>query len=182
MIAATMLMLGACAAGQHHSDAASPTRQEPTYGDLPTFLPTPTLHGDGELTGTARRPAVTAEGDAVYAVLATGSIHATVVGPVVPVEGAATEPDTTTCTWTVTLSGARGRLPVAVHAFTVLDEQGNESRPRLAPGSARPPAVIKPGQTVRFELRDVMSAGEGVVRWAPAGRVVASWDFVAETH
>jgi hypothetical protein len=51
----------------------------------------------------------------------------------------------------------------------------------LAPGSARPPAELPAGSSASFELRDVVSAGEGVLRWAPNGRVVASWDFVAET-
>jgi hypothetical protein len=173
------LALGGCTSSAHH-DARTPGR-EPTYGALPTFLPTPTLHADRELTGTAERPGVTTEGDAVRALIATGSVRVTVTGPVVPVQGAASEPDATTCTWTITLSAARGRVPVAIKAFTVLDEEGNESRPRLAPGSTRPPATIGPGQTVRFELRDVVSAGEGVIRWAPSGAVVASWDFVAET-
>jgi hypothetical protein len=179
----TTLMLAGCAAGKHQGDptATGTPRHEPTYGSLPTFLPTPTLRADAELTGTPRRPAVTTEGDAVRAVLDTGAVRATVTGPVVPVQGAASEPDTTTCTWTVALSGVRGRTPLAVRAFTVLDEQGHQTRPRLAPGSSRPPAAIGPGQIVRFELRAVMSVGEGVVRWAPAGRVVASWDFVAET-
>ncbi len=173
--------LAGCTAGTRHDGDASTTRPEPTYGALPTFLPTSTLRPDSELTGTAQRPAITTEGDPVRAVIATGSVRATVTGPEVPVEGAASEPDTTTCTWTVTLTAAQGRVPIAVKAFSVLDEDGNESRPRLAPGSTAPPAAIHPGQTIRFQLRDVMSAGEGVIRWAPAGQIVASWDFVAET-
>ena len=82
----------------------------------------------------------------MHAVLTTGSIRATVTGPVVPVEGAASEPDTTTCTWTVTLSRAHGRVPVAVSAFTVLDGEGNQSQPRLA--GARPvrPPCSAPGR------------------------------------
>ena len=180
MLVAATLALGGCAAGEPHTGVADTTRQEPTYGELPTFLPTSSLRPDGELTGTALRPAVTTEGGMARAVTATGSVHATVTGPMVPVEGAANQP-ATTCTWTVALTGARGRVPVAVSAFTVSDEAGNESHPRLAPGSSSPPAAIEPGQTVRFELRDVIPVGEGVLRWAPAGQLVASWDFVAET-
>jgi hypothetical protein len=181
MSAAAVLALAGCSSAAQHAPAVSSTRAEASYGALPTFLPTPTLRPDSELTGDAARPAVTTEGDAVHALLETGSARITVTGPVVPIEGAASEPDLTTCTWTVTLTATHGRVPVVVSAFTVLDEEGNQSRPRLAPGSTRPPAELRAGRSAHFELRDVMSAGEGVLRWAPNGRVVASWDFVAET-
>ena len=31
-----------------------------------------------------------------------------------------------------------------------------------------------------FELRAVLPTGDGALRWAPAGKPVASWDFNVE--
>ena len=65
--------------------------------------------------------------------------------------------------------------------FTSLDHLGKAYHPALVPGQPKPPATIKPGQTVTFELRVVMVVGEGLMRYAPDGtHIAASWDFVVE--
>jgi len=113
--------------------------------------------------------------------MADSSVRATVSGPEVPGEGLPYQARATTCTWTVTLSGATKPLPIPVANFTALDPLGSVYQVALVRGRPEPPAVLAPGQGVTFELRAVMPTGEGLMRWAPAGRQIeASWDFVVE--
>jgi hypothetical protein len=135
---------------------------------------------DSELTGTAANPAVTSQGDSVLAQLTGASVHATVTGPMVPGEGLPVVQEATTCTWTVTLTGATKPVPVRATDFTAIDHLGKIYRPALVPGQPKPPSSLAPGQSTTFELRAVMNAGEGLMRWAPAGATLASWDFVVE--
>lgn len=152
------------------------------YGTTPSFLPTSEITADSVLTGTPERPALTSNGDGVLVKTASGSVLISVAGPQVPGEGLPVEKESTTCTWTVTMSAAHGRVPVSVADFTTLDQRGAISHPRVAPGSRRPPATLQPGSTLRFQLRTVMRTGEGLIRWAPdSTHIVASWDFTVET-
>jgi hypothetical protein len=180
LTAAVALIATACsgrsAPAASTSAAAS---QDGRYGPLPSFLPTSSLRPDSVLTGTARRPAVTSEGDSVRVVTDGGSVLATVVGPQLARAGAPA--DTALCTWTVTLAQARGRVAIDVTDFATIDEEGHLSQAHLAAGSTPLPASVSAAQQVRFELSARMRVGEGVLRWAPGGQVVASWDFVAET-
>lgn len=153
-----------------------------SYGTTPSFLPTSEIKADSVLTGTADRPALTSNGDAVLVKLVGGSVLVTVAGPAVPGQGLPVQKENTTCTWTVTMSAARGRVPVAVADFTAIDQLGGVSHPRVPAGTRRPPAVLAPGATVRFKLRTVMRTGEGLIRWAPGSpHILASWDFTVET-
>jgi hypothetical protein len=152
-----------------------------TYGSTPAFLPSSAITPDSVLTGTAARPALTSEGDGVLVKLAHGSVLATVLGPEVPGEGLPHVAPTTTCTWTVTMRSATGRVPLRISDFTALDHLGGVSHPGVVAGTPAPPSVLVPGRTVRFELRAVMRTGEGLIRWAPgSSRVLASWDFTVE--
>jgi hypothetical protein len=151
------------------------------YGGLPSFLPRSSLRPDSTLTGTLARPALTSEGDAVRARLAHGSVRITVSGPVVPGEGLPYQATADTATWTVTMSHASGTVPVSMKAFSTVDLLGATYHPRLVPGQPRPPATLRPGHEVRFELRVVMPVGEGMMRWAPVRHgLLATWDFVVE--
>ena len=170
LLLAGCLLVSACG-GQPASDR---------YGPLPKFLPRSTLHPDGVLVGTSSRPALTSEGDNVEVRLAQGSVLATVTGPTVPGEGLPFQTPATTSTWTVTLTHATARLPITVGTFTSIDQNGVVYHPALVPGQPRPPGAIDPGQTVTFELRAVMTTGEGLMRWSPEGPIVAEWDFVVE--
>ena len=153
----------------------------PKYGTLPSFLPKSSIQPDSVLTGTADRPALTSEGDAVRVVLPHGSVLATVSGPAVPGEGLPQQNVATTCTWTVTLRDAKGTVPVRVADFTALDHLGGLSHPYVLAGTTAPPAALKPGQTATFTLRTVMRTGEGLIRWAPASaHILSSWDFTVE--
>jgi hypothetical protein len=152
-----------------------------SYGTLPSFLPKSSLVPDSTLTGTAVHPALTSEGDAIRVLLPHASVLVTVSGPVVPGEGLPYQATADTATWTVTMSHASGRVPVAARAFTSIDSLGKIYHPAFVPGQRRPPALIRPGQTVRFQLRAVMAVGEGMMRWAPVHNdLVGSWDFVVE--
>jgi hypothetical protein len=158
--------------------ASSPGR----YGALPSYLPTTSVRTDAAVTGTVRHPGLTSQGDVVRAILPDGrSVRATVSGPETPGEGLPFQAAADTATWMVTLSHASGRIPISTKAFSAIDSFGKVYRPRLVPGQPRPPAVLRPGHTVRFELRAVMRVGEGDMRWAPmANDLLATWDFVVE--
>jgi hypothetical protein len=157
------------------------TSSDDKYGTTPSFLPTSEIKADSVLTATARRPALTSNGDAVLARLSGGSVLITVTGPDVPGEGLPVQKENTTCTWTVTMSSAHGRVPVSLADFTALDHLGGVSLPALVAGSRRPPAVLRPGATLTFKVRAVMRTGEGLIRWAPEPpRILASWDFTVE--
>ena len=152
-------------------------------GSYPSFLPASTLHQptDSVLTGTAQRPALANEGDAVRVKTSGFSVLVTVTGPQVPGEGLPFQASADTCTWVVTLSGATGTVPLSPADFTTIDDQDNVYKPAFVPGRPKPPTVLKPGQKVSFELRAVEATGEGLMRWAPDGHdIVAKWDFVVE--
>jgi hypothetical protein len=181
--------VGLCAlaiglAGCSSSGAADPSASsvEQSYGSLPTYLPSSAIIPDSILTGTADRPALTTEGDAVDVAVGSASVQATVSGPVVPGEGLPKQQEATTCTWTVTLSRATTTMPIDIADFTSLDHLGAVYKVAAVPGQPRIPRSIAPGQTRRFELRAVMPTGEGLMRWAPDGdKILASWDFEVET-
>jgi hypothetical protein len=104
-----------------------------------------------------------------------------VSGPEVPGEGLRYQTPATTCTWTVTLSGATAAVPISAADFDSIDNSGNFYHPYLVPGPPVPPSVLQPGQRVTFELQTGEAGGEGLMRWAPIGsQIVAKWDFVVE--
>ena len=160
--------------------AASPPA---TFGGYPAYLPKETLnyHSDTVLTGTIQRPALTNQGDGVQVKTPRWSVLVTVSGPQVPGEGLPFQASATTCTWVVTMSGATGPVPISASDFTSIDDETEVYRPVFVPGQPEPPAVLRPGQKVSFEVRAVEAVGEGLMRWAPDGRnIVAKWDFVVE--
>jgi len=161
--------------------SATGAASEPKYGSLPGFLPKDSIQPDSVLSGSAAKPALTTEGDSVRVKLAGGSVLASVTGPEVPGEGLPYQADATTCTWTVTLTGATTDIPISTRAFTSIDHLGAVYPAAFVPGQPKPPAVLKPGESTTFELRAVMAVGEGLMRWSPDGKhILASWDFEVE--
>lgn len=169
---AVALLLAGC--------SSTPGPAEPTYGDLPTFLGSATAQVDSVLTGTTARPALSAQGEAVRVELSSGAVLVNVVGPDVPGEGLPKVTETTTCTWTVTLSAATAPIPVSPQQFSSRDHLGTIYRPTLVAGQPAPPTQVLPGHSVTFELRAIMRTGEGLMTWSPGGKPVAAWDFVVE--
>lgn len=179
----TPALAGCGTAAKPSTEHASTPAGDESYGPLPTFLPKNAIHPDSVLTGTAARPALTTEGDAVRVQLRGGSVLITVTGPQTPGQGLPYQAPATTCTWTVNLTEATGRVPIAVADFSTLDHLGAVDRPVPVPSRSTLPTSIGPGQTVQFQLRGFMRIGEGLLRWAPggAGGTIASWDFAVET-
>jgi len=176
LAAVAMVALAGC--GTSASSSASSH-----YGGYPSFLPASTLHyhSDTVLTGTVQRPALANQGDGVRVKAPGWSVLVTVSGPQVPGEGLPYQASATTCTWVITMSGATGPVPVSVSGFSSIDDTNHVYVPSFVPGQPRPPRVLRPGQTISFELRAVEAVGEGLMRWAPNGRnIVAKWDFVVE--
>jgi hypothetical protein len=179
-IALAAISCAACGGGGTSSS-------DSTYGGLPTFLPSPSIQPDSQLTGTTAEPALTTEGDSVLVKTATASVEATVSGPIVPGEGLPYQAPATTCTWTVSLSHASATVPIRLTDFTSLDHLGTVYHMTSVVGEPSLPTSVAPGQTVTFKLQAVMRTGEGIMRWAPnytaatsAPQIVASWDFVVE--
>lgn len=173
-----VLSLSGCASSQHRSVA---TAADEKYGSLPSFLPKSAITPDSVLTGTVGNPALTSQGDQVLAKFAGGSALVSVTGPEVPGEGLPYQADSTTCTWTVTMDATSGTVPVKAADFNSIDHLGAVYRPSLVAGQPVPPTVLTKGQSVTFELRAIMTVGEGLMRWAPDGsHIVGSWDFEVE--
>jgi hypothetical protein len=171
--------LAGCGSGARKPAPAGAT----PIGSYPSFLPKSTLRqpSDSMLTGTVQRPALTSEGDVVKVQTGRWSVLIDVTGPQVPGEGLPFQASADTCTWVVTMSAATGPVPISAADFTAIDDQSNVYKPAFVTGQPKPPAVLKPGQQVRFELRAVEATGEGLMRWAPDGiHIVAKWDFVVE--
>ena len=169
---AAMILVSAC--------GAKPPA-EPAYGSLPDFLPAASIQADSMLTGTAARPALTTEGDIVQVNLeGGGAVQATVTGPEVPGEGLPYQGPATTCTWTVPLTGATADVPIDLADFSSIDHLGTIYHPSAVPGRPALPTVVRPGESLTFQMRAVMRTGEGLMRWAPANSVLASWDFEVE--
>lgn len=170
---AIVSLTGCSASGQ--SSAAD------SYGALPTFLPSASLHADAPLTGSTASPALTSQGDDVVVQYAGTSLTINVVGPVVPGEGLPYQTPATTCTWTVTMSAANVEMPIDLQHFNAIDQFGKIYQVTPPATEAKPPTSIHPGQTVTFKLRAILPTGEGDMRYSPDGqRVAASWDFVVE--
>jgi hypothetical protein len=175
--------VGAGAAAAAAAATAGAPLTGPGLVGYPAYLPKSTLHvdNDGALVGTAARPALTSEGEAVKVVTAHWSARVTVSGPEVPGEGLPYQAPATTCTWTVRVSKVSGHVPISAADFASIDSGGQQFRPTLVPGQPAPPAVLHHGQSATFELRAGEPVGEGLMRWAPVGgRIVAKWDFVVE--
>jgi hypothetical protein len=174
-----VVVLAGCSSSSHKSPYATSGFSP----QLPSFLPTDTINArtDRVLLGTAAHPALTSQGDAVDVRTPSWSARAVVSGPVVPGEGLPYETQSTTCTWTVTLSHATGRVPISLGDFNGIDHLGTSYRMSFVQGQPLPPSVLLPGHSVTFKLRAYEATGEGIMRWAPVGqKIVAEWDYEVE--
>lgn len=175
-----LLAVSGCDSGARATAHSAPA-PEASYGALPSYLPSSAVQPDSILVGTVDHPALTTEGDAVKVQLASATVLATVTGPEVPGEGLPYQTPATTCTWTITLSDATAAVPIVLTDFSSIDHLGAIYHPTLVKGQRKPPATLLPGQRTTFELRAVMTVGEGLMRWAPGGQtILASWDFEVE--
>jgi hypothetical protein len=138
-------------------------------------------HDDSVLTGTIARPAVQTQGIAVRVLLPRGSVLATVTGPETPGQGLPFQQTYDTSTWTVRFTDATTDVPLALSDFDTLDHGGVVDHPQVVPDTPAPPAVLRAGRSVTFQLRDTMAVGEGLLRYAPNGNnIEAKWDFEIE--
>jgi hypothetical protein len=149
----------------------------------PAFLPKQTLDPkvDAALVGTMSRPALQVEGLVVKVETPHFDVLVTVSGPIVPGEGLPVQHAATTCTWTVTMTGATGNVPVSLADFHSVDHLGSVFLLGLVPGEHAPPSTLHPHETLTFKLRAYQLVGEGIMQWAPDHRhVVANWDYTVE--
>jgi hypothetical protein len=176
----TMLSMVAGATWGGSAQASQSKQNGPHY---PSFLPKDTLdpHVDETLVGTEKKPALQVEGLAIEAETKKFHVKVTVSGPIVPGEGLPYQPAATTCTWTVTMKDATADVPVSVADFHSVDHLGSVFVMGLVPGETVPPPVLRPGQTLTFQLRAYELTGEGMMQWAPDHKhVVGYWDYTVE--
>ena len=175
------LVLAGCGGGAGSSlPSALPGK---TTAHYPSFLPKKTLDPtiDATLIGTEAKPALQTEGLAIEAKTRAFHVNVTVSGPITPGEGLPTQPDATTCTWTVTMKDASADVPVSIADFHSVDHLGSVFVMGLVPGEHRPPPVLHAGQTLSFKLRAYELVGEGMMQWAPDHtHVVGYWDYTVE--
>lgn len=155
----------------------------PAAAKYQSFLPKKTLdpHVDAALVGTMDKPALQVEGLPVDVMTKAFDVKVTVSGPIVPGDGLPEQQAATTCTWTVTMTDATADVPVSIADFHSVDHLGAVFLVGLVPGERPPPAVLRRGQTLTFELRAYELTGEGMMQWAPDHRhVVAYWDYTVE--
>jgi hypothetical protein len=152
------------------------------YGQIPSWLPKPKVVVGRIVRASRARPWVAIEGDSVSVILPRGHALVTAVGPVVPDEGTFPVPATTPCSFTVTLRGGAGAVPLSASAFTIVDELGAVHRPRVTTVRGGPlPELLAPGSTLMLTVSGVLPRGSGRLRWAPlGGRPIVSWDFDVE--
>jgi hypothetical protein len=153
-----------------------------TYGQLPSWLPKATVSTGRVVQASSAHPQLAIQGDSIGVHLTHGSVLALAVGPVVPEDGQFPVPKTSPCTFTVTIRGAAGAVPLRAGAFTIIDELGHVHHPRVvARHGTRLPARVRPGATVTLTVSGVLPTGGGQLRWTPEGaKAIASWDFDVE--
>jgi hypothetical protein len=153
-----------------------------SYGQIPSWLPKPTVQVGRVLAASAAHPSFAIEGDTVSVELPHGRVLATAVGPSVPEEGRFPIPPTTRCLFTLKLTRISGSVPLRPGAFSSIDERGRLHRLRVSVAGGRAvPASARPGQTVTLVLRGVLPTGNGRLQWTPTGpNPIVSWDFDVE--
>jgi hypothetical protein len=178
-------------AARASSQKARPVNYDPspvktsgnTYGYIPAWLGRPTVPVGRVVTATPTRPWLAVQGDTVRVELPNARVLATVVGPAVPEEGNVPVPDTSPCTFTVTLTSASARIPIRPRQFVAIDERGtlHTLKVRSLHGGP-PPSQVAPGETVGLKMSAVLPTGEGRLMWAPlqGRRPPVQWDFDVE--
>jgi hypothetical protein len=152
-------------------------------GDPASWLPKQQLDRpvDQTIAGSVAHPGLTVNGGYVAVHTPSFSALAVVNGPVVPGEGLPVIQGYTTCTWTISLSHVRGKVPISVADFDSIDHLQTTYKMALVPGQVPLPSALHTGQTLSFKVRTVMPTGEGLMRWAPNGNnIVAKWDYQVE--
>ncbi len=167
--------MGGCSSASHSSYYSKNYQPQ-----VPSYLKKGTAV-DKTLVGTMVKPALTVEGLPVEVMTQHWSVKVVVSGPTVPGMGLPRVQPATTCTWTITLSGATARVPISLADFNSIDHLGHIYGLQPAVGQPAPADHVDPGQTVTFEVQAYEIVGEGVMRWAPdAQHIVAEWDYAVE--
>ncbi len=170
------ITLAASACGASHSSSH--------YGGYPKFLPPSTLHTDPHhvVVATDAQPDYASQGDTVDVHLASGDALITAVGPATPGQGLDPEPQISYVTWTVTVVGEKGSVPVALRDFSAVDDVGRLYPMSPTQGEAPIPSKVTKGTKVTFAMRAQMPTGEGLLHWEPGGKLSpVAWDFTVET-
>jgi hypothetical protein len=131
---------------------------------------------------SAAHPQLGVEGDTMSVVLPNGRALATLVGPYDTTQGQYPPPETTLCTFILTLDHVNGTVPIEPADFTLVDELGHDYPPDVTvEGAPLPPTTASGGDRLTVKVSHVMPTGSGMISWAPGGgEPIASWDFSIE--
>jgi hypothetical protein len=161
--------------------ACGGTSSAQAYGGLPDWLPTSTEAVHRVVEASAGHPQLGVEGDTMSVVLPNGRALATVVGPYDTTQGQYPPPETTPCTFILTLDQVSGTVPIEPADFTLVDELGHLYHPTVTLDGAPLPTTAPGGRVLTVKASHVMPTGSGMIRWAPGGgEPIASWDFSIE--
>lgn len=158
--------------------SSSSTPVDAGLGAMPSYLPS--ASGGTMPTGSPSNPALSYPGAPVLVADGDALLKVAVDGPSYPADtkvGA----EQVTVTFTLTLTGQKGRTDLSDAHFDLMDHSGGIHKPTLVPGSELPTTVL-PGQKSVVKLRATVPSGEGLLRMYLDGTVAsAAWDYVAET-
>jgi hypothetical protein len=130
---------------------------------------------------SATQPQLGVEGDTMTVIASGGQVSATMVGPDDTIQGQYPPPETTPCTFILTLTDVKGMVPINAADFTILDEEGNLYHPQVSRDGDLPPATVPVGGQLILHIQDVLPTGSGQLRWAAgAAAPVALWDYSVE--
>ncbi len=165
------------------------------YGPLPSWLPKSATRADknpvsSPEVATPAKPVLSEEqGFTVHAVIPSGSVDITAVGPQFPAYVTNYAQNNlwpagrlVPSTFYVTLTNVKGTVPLSARNFSVLTGTGQIVRAQLKyKGGGAPPAVVHAGQSVTFEVDTRTLEGQGSIRWAPLGeKVLVGWIYQLE--
>jgi|SRR5579875_292637 len=185
---AVAVVLAIALGGGHRVGARSASVHR--YGHLPSWLPKISNAGTKPEVARPASPILSEEqGYTVHAELPQGITNITAVGPQIPSwvssavqSGSWDDGKPVPGTFIVTVIDAKGTIPVAAGAFTILTDTGRIVHPKVTlAGGGRLPAELHPGQHVNLDVRGDVSEGSGSIRWAPLGRrVLVGWIYQVE--
>jgi hypothetical protein len=186
--AAIAVIFGGLIGGHNGTRSAT----ESKYGGYPAWLPNTKLPPvNTVLKANASQPQLGAvEGNTIEVQLPSGAeADITAVGPALPAwvsaaaqAGTLSQGSPVPTTFTLTLIGRTGTVPLRASAFSILTAAGQVLHPAITgPGGAPLPATLRARQHLNLTLKAQLVEGDGSLRWAPTGpSVLSAWLYQLE--
>jgi hypothetical protein len=164
------------------------------YGHLPSWLPKtaksakPATPQDEQATAT--HPILAEEqGYTVHAVLPSGAVDITAVGPGFPgyvtsyaSSGLWPASRPVPSTFYVTLADVKGTIPISSTAFSVENQAYQTVKASVTlKNGGKAPATVRAGQNLTLAVHTKTLEGQGAIAWAPNGtKALVAWIYQVE--